>query len=97
MNGKRNIRVEDLRDLRFVSDPQISPNGSRVTFVYTTIENSKDDYISNLWMIDLKKGGTSQFTFGRGKDQNPRWSPDGSRLLSRARRGMRRTRGLKSM
>ncbi|MCX6654399.1 MAG: S9 family peptidase [Candidatus Bathyarchaeota archaeon] len=81
MNEKRNIRVEDLRDLRFVSDPQISPNGDRVTFVHTTIENSKDDYVSNLWMADLKKGETSQFTFGRGKDQSPRWSPDGSQLL----------------
>lgn len=59
MNGKRNIRVEDLRDIHFISDPQISPDGSRVSFVHTTIEHGKDDYISDLWMADNEKGSTS--------------------------------------
>jgi len=81
MREKRNIEVKDLMRIHFVSDPQISPDGSHVAFVHTTIDYNMDDYVSALWMADLETGRTAQFTSGRGKDKNPRWSPDSRRLL----------------
>ncbi|RLI07473.1 hypothetical protein DRO42_08030, partial [Candidatus Bathyarchaeota archaeon] len=81
MARKRNVEVRDLMRIRMVSDPQISPDGSRVAFVHTVIDYDKDEYVSDIWLADLGTGRTAQFTSGRGKDKNPRWSPDGGSLL----------------
>jgi dipeptidyl aminopeptidase/acylaminoacyl peptidase len=77
----KRIAVTSLRQLRMVSDPQISPDGRRVAFVHTTIDHQANEYVSHLWLADCPSGDSAQFTAGRGKDRSPRWSPDGSRLL----------------
>ena len=78
---KRSIRIEDLRRFKFVSDPQVSPDGRKAAFVYTAIDYDNNDYVKHIWMVEFKTGELTQFTGGQGKDSNPRWSPDGSRLL----------------
>ncbi len=78
---KRNIEVRDLMRLRMVSDPQISPDASRVAFVHTTIDFDEDEYVHDIYIVDVKTGRMGQFTSGRGKDKHPRWSPDGRKLL----------------
>ncbi len=77
----RRIAVTSLRQLRIVSDPQISPNGRPVAFVQTTLDHRANEYVSHLWLADCLSGDTAQFTAARGKDRSPRWSPDGDRLL----------------
>ncbi|MFQ6053965.1 MAG: S9 family peptidase, partial [Candidatus Bathyarchaeia archaeon] len=72
MARRRNVEVRDLMRIRMVSDPQISPDGSRVAFVHTTIDYKEDEYVSDIWLADLETDETSQFTSGRGKDKNPR-------------------------
>jgi len=77
----RRVKIEDLHSFVFVSDPQVSPDGCKAAFVHTTIDQDKDDYVKHIWMLDTATGRHRQFTAGPGKDSNPRWSPDGSRLL----------------
>jgi len=79
--AKRRIKVEDLRRFKFVSDPQISPDGSMIAFVLSTIDHEEDRYDRQIWMAETKTGTLRQFTHGQGGDTNPRWSPDGSKLL----------------
>lgn len=79
--GKRKITIEDLRHFRLVSDPQISPDGDKVAFVHTKINYDEQRYAKNIWMWDKKADNTKQFTFGRGNDSYPRWSPDGKQLF----------------
>jgi len=83
--AKRSIRVEDLRRFKFVSDPQMSPDGSKVAFVLSTINHGEDAYERHIWMADAGTGGLTQFTGGPGADTNPRWSPDGSKLFFTSR------------
>lgn len=78
---KRKIEVEDLRRFKFVSDPQISPDGKNIAFVLSTIDYEEDKYERNIWMADTETGVLNQFTHGKGTDTYPRWSPDGSKLL----------------
>ncbi|MEW6422942.1 MAG: S9 family peptidase, partial [Deinococcota bacterium] len=77
-----------LLALAFPSDPQVSPDGRRVTFVLSRIEEedpqrpdpafARPRYKSQLWLSD---GGTArQLTWGEGRDISPRWSPDGQTL-----------------
>ncbi len=84
MSYKKNISIEDLYKLKFVSDPQISPDGKRIVFVVASaqkFEGGKEGYVSKLWMADLETNEVYQFTFGRGVDSNPRWSKDGRYIL----------------
>ncbi|WP_229776566.1 alpha/beta hydrolase family protein [Deinococcus ruber] len=83
------VTPESLYALKFPSDPQLSPDGSRVAFVLTRIEDEHADtpgedeesaprYRSR---IQLSEGGAARdLTSGAGRDSSPRWSPDGSSL-----------------
>jgi len=64
-----------------VSDPQISPDGARVLFTYSTVNMEEDKYDSHVWLLDLKEKWPRQFTHGVNNDSHPRWSPDGKTIL----------------
>jgi dipeptidyl aminopeptidase/acylaminoacyl peptidase len=76
----------DLTRIRFVSDPQLSPDGQRVAFVVTTLSAERDEYLSNIWVVDTAGGAPRRFTTGPKRDTAPRWSPDGTRLAFIAER-----------
>jgi dipeptidyl aminopeptidase/acylaminoacyl peptidase len=70
----------DLLQIRFVSDPQLSPDGRRVAFVVTLLSEDRDEYLSAIWIVDVAGGSLTRFTHGPLRDTAPRWSPDGRRL-----------------
>ncbi|WHY73500.1 S9 family peptidase [Fictibacillus enclensis] len=76
---KQGVKAEDLYRLRFVSDPQISPDGERVAYVAKRINQDKD-YESHLYICGFNSGASVQWTNGCQKDSSPRWSPDGKTL-----------------
>jgi dipeptidyl aminopeptidase/acylaminoacyl peptidase len=75
------VRPKDLRKFVFISDPQTSPDGSKIAYVHTSIDHKKNDYVKKIWMHDLVTGTDTQFTYSQGKDSFPRWSPNGEKLL----------------
>ena len=77
---KRNITEKDLFGFVWVSDPQISPDGSRVAFVKITVNEKKDGYNTSIWTVSPTTGETHQLTNGI-RDSSPRWSPDGKYLV----------------
>jgi len=82
------LSTEDLLSFRFVSDPQISPDGERVLFVLTGIDEEKDRYLSHLWIVPADGSGLPrQLTFGAPGESLPRWSPDGAWIAFLAARG----------
>ena len=80
VGARRPMAPEDLLRIRFVSDPQISPDGRRVAFVVTTLSEVRDEYLSTIWLVDADGGDARPFTRGPRRDTAPRWSPDGRRL-----------------
>ena len=78
--ARRPMVPEDLLRIRFVSDPQISPDGRRVAFVVTTLSEVRDEYLSTIWIVHADGGDARPFTRGPRRDTAPRWSPDGRRL-----------------
>ena len=76
----RAMTPQDITRIRLVSDPQISPDGRRVAFVVTTLSEEKDQYLSQIWMVETAGGEPRRFTAGPKRDTAPRWSPDGTRL-----------------
>ena len=83
--GPRAMTPADITRIRWVSDPRISPDGRRVAFVVTMLSEERDEYLSNIWMVDTAGGEPRRFTTGPGRDTAPRWSPDGAWLAFRVR------------
>lgn len=78
---KRPISIDDLSRLRYVSDPQISPDGARIAYVVTELRLEEKRYVSHIWIADSAGKSTPfQLTRHDGKDASPRWSPDGTEL-----------------
>ena len=73
----RKITIEDLYKYKPVSSPRISPDGKRVAFVVTTIDERKHEYRSAIWMVSTEGGEAQRFTAGPANASNPGWSPDG--------------------
>ncbi len=73
--------AEDLFDLEYISDPQISPDGERIVYVRNFMDIHTDQTLSNLWIIDFDGSRNRPLTTGNQHDYAPRWSPDGRRLL----------------
>jgi dipeptidyl aminopeptidase/acylaminoacyl peptidase len=85
---KRPMVIDDLFHFRRVADPQISPDGSQVAYVVTTITDpAKNKTKSNLWLASTGKNALlRQFTTTDKRDAHPRWSPDGTRILFESNR-----------
>ena len=75
---------EDLQRLRWIADPQISPDGTRVAFTLVSVDAEADAYRTELWLADVGAPGLAapppRALTTRGFDSQPRWSPDGSQL-----------------
>ena len=54
--ARRPMVPEDPPPHRFVSDPQISPDGRRIAFVVTTLSEARDEYLSTIWVVDVDGG-----------------------------------------
>jgi len=77
---KRGMVPEDYYRFQFVSDPQISPDGTQVAFVVATVSDDRRSRESSIWIV-AADGSTEPRKFTGGtSDRSPRWSPDGMRL-----------------
>ena len=77
---KRGIKSEDLYNLKSVNDPQLSPDGSKVAFLETEINEEKHEYKTHIFMGNLENKSVKQWTFGDVRDNSPRWSPNGETI-----------------
>src|SRR2546421_8494766 len=74
---QRSITIEDLYRIKFLTRPCISPDGQRIAFVVTTIDEQEHEYRSTIWMVSTAAGEARRFTMGASNTTNPSWSPDG--------------------
>lgn len=79
MADKQPITAEDLYRMVSVEDPRISPDGQWIAYVQVTIDRFENAYKRNIWLLSASGGEPVQLTRS-GKDNSPRWSPDGKTL-----------------
>ena len=76
----RLLDKETFMDMECVSNPEISPDGRQIVFTRTWVDKVKDQYRSNLWIVDVDGSRVRELTSGARNDSSPVWSPDGKRI-----------------
>ena len=69
-----------------VTDPQWSPDSTRVAYVARYSNNLDDGWNSDIFVADLASGDSRKLFENPGPDASPRWSPDGSTIAFSANR-----------
>lgn len=82
-DGKKLLTAMDLLRINGVSNPRISPDGSRVVYTVSEIKMEKDKewkQVTQIWVVPTGGGHARQFTRGDKSASQPEWSPDGSMI-----------------
>jgi len=92
-DGKRLFGATDLLRIAGVNSPRISPDGTRVAYLVSTLTTGKEGeaseksgdlgkYVTQLWVIPAAGPASAarQFTRGEKGVSNAKWSPDGKML-----------------
>jgi Tol biopolymer transport system component len=76
----RLLDKETFMNMESVGNPEISPDGKQIIFTRTWVDKVKDQYRSNLWIVDVDGSRVRELTSGARSDSLPVWSPDGKRV-----------------
>ena len=86
--AKRPFTPDDIRRIRFISDPMVHPGGDRVAYVVRTVDKDRGEnrYRAEIRLTD-PTGRRHRVLTASGMDSDaPLWSPDGRYLLFLSKR-----------
>src|SRR3984893_13042714 len=72
--------VDDLFQIREVSDPQLSPDSQSVAYAVKTLLLKEDRPEERVWAVPTAGGDAIPMTAAGVSSSRPRWSPDGKYL-----------------
>ncbi|MDW3647781.1 MAG: S9 family peptidase [Bacteroidia bacterium] len=70
----------DVFELEWVTQPKISPDGSKIVYERRSMDIMTDRRISRLWLMDSDGSNHVKLSSQDVRESNPSWSPDGSRI-----------------
>ncbi|WOE75589.1 S9 family peptidase [Alterisphingorhabdus coralli] len=79
-DAPRLFSAEDVFELEWADDPQISPDGKRVLYIRRSNDIMTDRTRAHVWLSDLEGRVHEPLLAEHGSYSSPRWSPDGSRI-----------------
>jgi dipeptidyl aminopeptidase/acylaminoacyl peptidase len=83
----RPMTLVDLINVPRISDPQLSPDGREIAYVWSAADWKANKRVTHIWRVEAAGGAPAQLTNGPGAgESSPRWSPDGRTLAFLARR-----------
>jgi dipeptidyl aminopeptidase/acylaminoacyl peptidase len=68
----------DTINLKRVSNPSLSPDGTQVIFTVTNADWEKNVTVSHIWRLNTYGEGLVQMTNGKDGESGGTWSPDGT-------------------
>ncbi len=74
------LQLTDIFDMEHISDPRISPDGSKIIYVRHFMDIMTDQSHSNLWIINADGSRNRPITQGNHRDYAPLWSHDGQKI-----------------
>jgi len=82
--GNRRLRLENLPEGQLFGFPAASPDGGKIAIRMNPVGLSESEM--DVWVYELPAGPLTRLTFD-GRDDDPSWTPDGSRILFNSDRG----------
>jgi acylaminoacyl-peptidase len=76
-----NLELIDIFKMEYISDPQISPDGSKIIYVRNFKDVMTDRNLSNLWISNYDGSNMRPLTTGNQNDFGARWSHDGKKIV----------------
>jgi len=77
---KRPIEISDLKNVRWISDPQFSPQGHQILYVQKQVHpTEKTKYTTQIWSVTPKQE-PKLLTGENTVNSTPRWSPCGKTI-----------------
>jgi dipeptidyl aminopeptidase/acylaminoacyl peptidase len=83
---KHTPTIDESLSLKSVNSPMISPDGRFVAYRMTETNWKDNEFVSQLWLVDLASGANFQLTRGKHAPGAAEWSPDGRWLAFAAER-----------
>ncbi len=75
------LLLTDIFQIQTATQPQISPDGTRIVYQRNFADIGTDRRYSNLWIVNFDGSGDRPLTTGKFGDADARWSPDGTELV----------------
>ena len=72
--------AEDIFELEFASDVQISPDGQHIVYVRNSNNIQQDNTLQRLWILDTSTGHHWPLLDDEFQYSQPRWAPDSNRI-----------------
>ncbi|MCZ4240403.1 alpha/beta hydrolase family protein [Alteromonas macleodii] len=79
-DSERYFKSEDIFNLEYVSEVQVSPNGKYVAYVRRSNDIMSDSSRANVWLASVDGKSHRPLLSSKKSYYSIRWSPDGSRL-----------------
>ncbi len=76
----RLFSAEDVFELEWADEPQISPDGKQAVYIRRSNDIMFDRTLSQVWLVNLDGSAHEPLLADGSSYRSPRWSPDGTRL-----------------
>ena len=77
---KRNLTIDDLFQIKDVTEAQVSPEGKWVAYSVGSTSLKEEKSEGQIWMVPMAGGNPTPMTAKGSSASRPRWSPDGKYL-----------------
>jgi dipeptidyl aminopeptidase/acylaminoacyl peptidase len=74
---KHSPTIPEALSLKSISSPKISPDGHFIAYSLEQADWKGNEYVSQLWLINVETGKSLQLTRGKKSAHSADWSPDG--------------------
>src|SRR5256714_14187546 len=76
----QSFTINELINVRRVSDPQVSPDGNWIAYTIADTDKAANKRTTQSYRGPIEGGEPRALTSGDKSSNSPRWSPDGKRI-----------------
>lgn len=80
VKAQPNFNINELINVKRVSDPQLSPDGKKIAFTIGVVDKAANRTLTQIYTVSPDGTNLKQLTNAERSSSSPRWSPDGKHI-----------------